>query len=81
MIYTPFQIALILGVRQPDILNWIDNGDLKITDKNKYITIDENDLVSFLSEHRECVGRIYCHDIPGSIDMIRTNIVECLEGG
>lgn len=81
IVWFPSQLALVLGTKQTDILQWINNGNLKAEKYGHVIKICENDLVSFLKENPECAGRVYCDDLMSSpYSKARARIVSKLEG-
>ena len=79
IIWFPSQLALILGVNQTDILDWVAKGELKAEKKGSVTKIEENALVDFLRDHRDCVGRVYCDDLTPFLNKSRARIVRKLE--
>lgn len=79
VIWFPSQLALVLGINQTDILDWIAKGKLKAEKKGSVTKISENALVEFLRENRECVGRIYCDDLTPFLNKARARIVRKVE--
>jgi len=79
MTWFPHQLSLVLGVPQPKIMDWIDKKILPATKGKRTVSINEDDLVQFLHDHPEQVGRVYCDDIPGYLDECRKNLVSKLE--
>lgn len=77
--FFPSQIALITGNSQRDIYDWINKGYLKAEHKERFYWIVLGDLIQFLYNYPEYVGRIYCSDIPGLINDYRKYIVNELE--
>lgn len=79
MSYTLSQLALILGTLQTDVWELVNSEQLPFTRNGKFVSVSEDDLVDFLKEHLECVGRIYCSDIPCAVNEIRSHLVSRLE--
>lgn len=79
MNYTMSELALLLGTPQTDIWDWIDSGMLAAQRNNKFVTVNEDELIGFLLRNPEYVGRLYKHDIPGYIDKLRRQISSRLE--
>lgn len=75
----PSQLALVLGIQQRDILEWVMAGKIKAEVNGKVIKISEADLVDYLAEHPEYVGRLYCDDLTTSINEFRASLVAKLE--
>lgn len=73
--YTYFQTAMILGVSRREIKEWISSGKLQAATDGAYVYIREPDLVSFLKQYPEHVGRVYCEDLPVFLEE-RKRIVE-----
>lgn len=79
MTWLPNQLSLVLGIPKPKIMDWVDKGFLPATKGKRTVSIDEEDLVRFLHDHPDQVGRVYCNDIPGYLDKCRKNLVNKLE--
>lgn len=79
MTWFPNQLSLVLGIPQPIIMDWINKKMLPAKRGKKTVSIDEDDLVIFLHDHPDQVGRVYCDDIPGYLDECRKNLVTKLE--
>lgn len=76
----PSQWALILGVQQRDIWDWIMDGLLKaeVAGKKAHV-ISVNEVTKFLAEHPIYVGRVYCEDAIPFYNDIRRKIVDRME--
>lgn len=80
IVWFPSQLALILGENQMDILDWVNRGLLAAERSGRVTKIKENDLVHFLREYPEHVGRVYCSDLDSRvINEARVRIVRKLE--
>lgn len=72
----PFQVGYILGIPYMKILALIDEGKLKIDRETLIFTIEMDDLIDFLGQHRECVGRLYCDCGISAYDDWKRKIIE-----
>lgn len=77
--YMPSEIALILGKDRRDVLRWIESGRLSSIQKYGRAVSNAHDIVKFLHEHPEEVGRVYCDDLIPFFNQARNSIVELLE--
>ncbi len=64
MVYTYFQLALLLGVSRRDIQQWVSDGKLQAATDGRYFRFTEASVINFLKSHPESVGRVYCNDLP-----------------
>lgn len=75
----PSQIALMLGVDQRQILEWVMEEKLKAKKDSSHIWITTFDLIDFLSQNLECVGRLYCDNPVNVYQSWNQEIIEELE--
>lgn len=78
--FFPSQWALILGVQQRDIWDWVMDGLLKAERVGiKAHLISVKDVTEFLAKHPIYVGRVYCEDAIPFYNDIRRQIVNKME--
>lgn len=72
----PFQLSYILDTPYMEILTWIEEGKLKADKEKRIFTVAIDDLIDFLGQHRECVGRLYCDCGISTYDDWKRKIIE-----
>lgn len=74
--FLPFQLSFLLGTPYRNILDWIEAGKLKTNGNWRIPLVSLSDLIDFLGQNREYVGRLYCENPVPLFDELRKSIIE-----